>query len=232
MPVISFVSSKGGAGKTTAALVVIGEILDAGGSVTIIDADPNNGLSEWAKLTGKRKGLRVVKDVTEETIIEEIDDAVTKTGFVVIDLEGTANMLVGFAVSQSDLAIVPCKGSRLDEQQVGRTVKFIERAAKGFKLKVQTRVLLSQTSAAIESKNVREVKKNLDRNKVARFRTEMIEREAYRTPFFMGGTIHDLRKGEVSNIQGAKENAAALMEEVVAIISPEVLKFEGKGVAA
>jgi cellulose biosynthesis protein BcsQ len=43
-PVISFASPKGGAGKTTAALVLASELLQQlKKPVTIIDADPNRG---------------------------------------------------------------------------------------------------------------------------------------------------------------------------------------------
>ncbi|RYF34242.1 MAG: ParA family protein, partial [Cytophagaceae bacterium] len=41
MPTIVFVSPKGGAGKTTAALILASE-LARGAAVTVIDADPNH----------------------------------------------------------------------------------------------------------------------------------------------------------------------------------------------
>lgn len=40
MAVISFVSSKGGVGKTTSAVVLAGEFAVAGRKVALIDADP------------------------------------------------------------------------------------------------------------------------------------------------------------------------------------------------
>jgi chromosome partitioning protein len=43
MPTIVFVSPKGGVGKSTAAVLLATELATHGGSVTMIDADPNRG---------------------------------------------------------------------------------------------------------------------------------------------------------------------------------------------
>jgi chromosome partitioning protein len=53
MPVIAFSSPKGGAGKTTAAMVLATVLAERGATVTVIDADPNKNVAEWAKLPGK-----------------------------------------------------------------------------------------------------------------------------------------------------------------------------------
>lgn len=48
MPTIVFANMKGGSGKTTAGLVLGGQILDAGGKVVFLEGDPNTPLSSWA----------------------------------------------------------------------------------------------------------------------------------------------------------------------------------------
>ena len=45
MPTIVFASPKGGAGKSTAAVLLGTELAAKGGDVTIIDADPNRPVS-------------------------------------------------------------------------------------------------------------------------------------------------------------------------------------------
>ena len=50
MPVITFSSPKGGAGKTTAACILASMLAEQGATVTIIDADPNQFVQEWAQL--------------------------------------------------------------------------------------------------------------------------------------------------------------------------------------
>ena len=42
MPVITFANAKGGAGKTTAALILATELASRGHRITILDADPQD----------------------------------------------------------------------------------------------------------------------------------------------------------------------------------------------
>ena len=93
MPTIAFVSPKGGAGKTTSAFLLstaLAKIYD----VTVIDADPNHPIKNWAQGGNTPERLSIVSDVDEDSIIEKIEDAAAKTTFVVVDLEGTASKIV------------------------------------------------------------------------------------------------------------------------------------------
>lgn len=107
MPTIVFASPKGGVGKSTSAVLLATELATRGATVTTIDADPNKPLSRWARRPGKPDTLAVIADVTEDFIIDEIEKAAQKTAFVIVDLEGTASMMVGYAMSRSDLVIIP-----------------------------------------------------------------------------------------------------------------------------
>ena len=51
MPTIVFASPKGGVGKSTAAVLLAIELAGFGAGVSMIDADPNKPLSQWAKKT-------------------------------------------------------------------------------------------------------------------------------------------------------------------------------------
>ena len=48
MPTIVFASPKGGAGKSTSTVVLATELAQKGVAVTVIDADPNRPVSQWA----------------------------------------------------------------------------------------------------------------------------------------------------------------------------------------
>ena len=52
MPTIVFASPKGGVGKSTSAVLLATELARKGAAVTIIDADPNKPVSDWAKRAG------------------------------------------------------------------------------------------------------------------------------------------------------------------------------------
>ena len=120
MPVLVFSSPKGGAGKTTASVILATELAGKGAGVTILDADPNRNAVDWAKLPGVPASLTVVGDVSEETIVDQIEEASSKTAFVIVDLEGTASLLVSYAVSLADFVVVPMQGSQLDAKQAAR----------------------------------------------------------------------------------------------------------------
>ena len=66
MPTIVFANPKGGAGKSTSALILATQLSLKGADVTIIDADPNKFVHDWAKL-GKPDNITVIAATSEET---------------------------------------------------------------------------------------------------------------------------------------------------------------------
>jgi cellulose biosynthesis protein BcsQ len=60
VPTIVFASPKGGAGKSTAALLLATELALKGAGVTILDADPNKPMSQWASASAwNSSGVRI-----------------------------------------------------------------------------------------------------------------------------------------------------------------------------
>jgi hypothetical protein len=49
-----------------------------------------------------------------------------------VDLEGTASMMVGYAMSRADLVIIPCQGSHLDATEAVKAIKLVEGQEKAF----------------------------------------------------------------------------------------------------
>ena len=114
MPTVVFANPKGGAGKSTSAVILATQLALKGAEVTILDADPNKPVSEWARHGTCPEKIKVVADISEASIVDEIEDSAQKTPFVVVDLEGTASMTVAYAISRADLVIIPIQGSHLD----------------------------------------------------------------------------------------------------------------------
>jgi chromosome partitioning protein len=56
---VAFISPKGGAGKTTAALLLALGLNERGRKVAIIDSDPNKPLVHWAEMPGKPQGISI-----------------------------------------------------------------------------------------------------------------------------------------------------------------------------
>jgi len=216
MPTISFANPKGGAGKTTAALLLATQLAERGSAVTIIDGDPERWITQWGERPGKPGNIAIVSQVTEESILDAIDNAAARTPFVIVDLEGTANTLVGFAVSLSDLVIVPIQGSAMDAKGGAKTVELVKRQQRVTGRPIPYAVLLTRTSAAVTSRAMRNVQEQLARSGIDVFATGIVERAAYRDIFDFGGTLSSMSPDRVSNLEKARENAREFAGEVVA----------------
>jgi chromosome partitioning protein len=216
MPTIVFASPKGGAGKSTAAVILASELAAAGAAVTVIDADPNRPLSAWAKRPGRPERLTVLADVTEATIIDAIEAEAARVPFVVVDLEGTASMTVAYAISRADLVIVPTQGSQLDAAEAAKAIRLIRQQERAFGRSIPHAVLFTRTSAAIRPRTLQHIREEMARNEVPVLETQLHEREAFRAIFSFGGTLAGLTTEQVSGRDGAIANARAFGAEIVA----------------
>jgi len=222
MPTIAFVSPKGGAGKTTSALV-LAEQLARAADVTIIDADPNRPIESWAKGGGKPARLHVIADADEENIMDRIEEAAARTPFVIVDLEGTASKIVLMAVSQADFVIVPTQGSQLDAEQAGRAFrviqqqeKMVQRRVPGYRIPYS--VLLTRTNSAIRTRTLAHIEKGLIAAGIPVFDTELNEREAFRAMFSFRQPLAGLSGADVANLDKAVANAEQFAQEVIAAL--------------
>lgn len=216
MPTIVFVSPKGGAGKTTAALILACE-LARGAAVTVIDADPNHPIKSWAT-QADAPNVTVVADADEENILERIEEAAAQTPFVVVDLEGTAAKIVLLAVSQADLVIVPTQGSQLDAEQASRALRVIKQQEKMSGRPVPFSVLLTRTSVAIRTRNMAHIQRGLIEAGVPVLKAELHEREAFRAVFSFRQPLERLNPAEVGNLDKAIANAEAFAGEVIGLL--------------
>jgi chromosome partitioning protein len=216
MPTIVFASSKGGAGKTTAAIVLTSEFARQGAAVTLIDADPNQHSAKWALKEGCPTNISLVQNTTEESIIDDIEQAESKTAFVLVDLEGTASMAVASAISRADLVITLCQGSQDDADEAAKTIKLIKRQSKLLQRPIKFCVLMTRTNPAITPRTLRHIISEFIAAEVHIFATSLIDREAFRAVRSFGGTVNDLNPKEVSGIEKAAQNVRELAMEVIA----------------
>lgn len=228
MAVISCVSSKGGVGKSTTILVLAGELARANAEVSIIDADPNQPISAWAELPGRPPGVTVSGGVDETTIIDVIDAEAERVPFVLVDLEGTASTAVAYAISRSDLVLIPCQGSHLDAQQAAQAVRLIRRNERAFNRRIPHAVVITRASAAIETRGLQHILNEFENHGVPVLKSRMMEREAFRALFAIGGTVYGLTATDVYNPEGAMANAAAVTQEVVARLREGTTQEKGR----
>jgi chromosome partitioning protein len=218
MPTIVFVSPKGGAGKTTAALLLASQLASSY-DVTLIDADPNRPIKAWASGGNAPKRLSVVSDVDEDNIIERIEEAAQKSPIVVVDLEGTAAKIVVLAVSQADLAVIPIQGSQLDAEQASRAIKVIKQREKMTGRALPYAVLLTRTNPVIRTRTMSHIQKGLIDAGVPVMETELNDREAFRAVFSFRQPLAGLDPTEVANLDKAQANVEDFALEILRELS-------------
>jgi chromosome partitioning protein len=221
MPTIAFVSPKGGAGKTTSALLLsttLAKLYD----VTVIDADPNHPIQTWAAGGNIPPRLSIVSDANEDTIIERIEDAAAKTPFVVVDLEGTASKIVIYAISQADFVIVPTQGSQLDANEASRAIRVVIQSEKMTGRAKPYGVLLTRTSPLIRTRGLAHIQNGLISAGIPVLETELNERDAFKAIFSFQQTLDGLSPAEVPNLDKAKANVEEFARELLARLAAEL----------
>jgi chromosome partitioning protein len=219
MPTIVFANSKGGAGKSTAAVILATQLAHKRTTVSLIDADPNKPVSQWAKRGECPDNISVIADVSETSIIDEIENAAQNTPFVVVDLEGTASTTVAYAISRADLVIVPIQGSQLDATEATKAIRLVAVQEKAFNKKIPYAVLYTRTSSAIRPRTLQYIQDQFRKHNIVTFKTHLHEREAYRALFSFGGTLENLDPRQVSNLDAAIANARTFAAEVVSTLT-------------
>ncbi|MET3559554.1 chromosome partitioning protein [Bartonella japonica] len=228
MPVITMCSTKGGVGKSTMALVLANVFAKAGSKVKLIDADPNQPLVTWMKRSVDTvlKNIEVSGNITEQNIVSCIDDAVERFPFVIVDLEGSANLAASFAIGRSDLVLVPMRKKQLDGDQVGKIITLITQQSQFFRRKIPFRIVFSMTNT-LNSREAQHIEKILEKSNIPILSASLTERAAYSALFQIGGSLFDLSPTDVNNPQAAQENAMVFANAVVKILDNENL-LKGK----
>lgn len=227
MSVISLISPKGGTGKSTTANILATGLAIAGSandiSVCLIDADPNQPQIEWANLAGEKgnmpDNLTVIGDVSEATIIDRIEEEEQRSDYVIVDLEGTASMLVSDAMSRSDLVLIPLQASQLDANQAVRALGLIHQVERRHRVKINHAVVFTRTSPLIKTTEYSHLRAQLDDNGIPVLDVEIHERAAYKSIFSLGATLADMGGAKAGKVDKAVENANGFVANVISVLN-------------
>jgi chromosome partitioning protein len=217
MPVISIANPKGGAGKSTTALVLGSTLAAQGATVTLIDCDPNRPIAAWAK-GSERPGLRVLSEISESQILSAIDAESAERQFVIVDLEGTASRMVSRAITRSDLILIPMQASAVDAAQAARAVGLVREEEQVVRRSIPYRVIFTRTSAAIPTRAEKSIVAEMQRNRIAMLTTHLNERAAFKALFEHRRTLAELDPAAVNGLPAAIGNANKMVGEVVQVV--------------
>lgn len=215
MPVITFANTKGGAGKTTAVLLLATELEQMGFRVTVLDADPQYWITRWRENSADKTTVKVIPYVTLASLEKHIQESRSESDYVLIDLPGARTPLLAKAIGYSNQVLIPIQGCSMDAQGGAHVIELMQYLADKGNIHIPFSVVLTRVNSMVTTRALQTVKALLAERRVNVMDTPIIERSAFRDVFDCGGTLHTLTAGRVSNLEKARENARAFADEVL-----------------
>lgn len=132
MQVISFVTQKGGSGKsTTAASVAVAAFQDRR-RVFLLELDRQGTLTDWADSRKSEEGPEFER--IDSTMLEKALSTLEEAGYdlAIIDTPGIDNPHINAVMRASDLCLIPCRPTATDLRGCLPTVQSLMRLEKAF----------------------------------------------------------------------------------------------------
>jgi len=167
-------------------------------------------IASWTLLN-----ITSVGDVSEESIIDVIEEASSRSAFVLVDLEGIQSTMVSYAVSMADLVIVPMQASQLDAPKAASMIRLIKQQERVARRSIPYVLALTRTNPAIITGTQKHIERSFVERDIPVMTTKLFDREAYRALFSFGGTLATLKDKGVSNLDTAQRNAHAFTVEII-----------------
>jgi len=186
MPIITLAQTKGGAGQTTTAQVLVAEFVHRGMSVAAIDLDPNRVLGRFVARSKALDGVEVSTPREEVRVSDLIADLSKRYQAVVIDLMGAATPDLMVAIGFSDLVIVPSQVSEADVRCGIETWRMIQEVERLGRREIAKAVLFTRTPPAIRTRAQEHVRKQYEKSGIPMLRSEFMERVAFKEMGFNG----------------------------------------------
>ena len=123
--VLTLVTSKGGAGKSTLARSLAAHWLMVGHKPALIDADPQRSLANRHDPEGKLGGVSLIAE-PEQRVREVIEDLRRHHAPLIVDTAGFRNRTSIYALVASDIALIPLKPSAEDVEAAVATYELIQ----------------------------------------------------------------------------------------------------------
>lgn len=203
---ITFANPKGGSGKTTSAMLLAEQIRAAGASVAILDCDPNQNIVQWAAQRtekGRAVPYQVRSVPSEATFLDTVDAIRGTADYLIIDLEGTASQLMTYAISQSELVLIPFEPTPMEARQAARAVQLVHNTGRMMNRQVAHALLFVKVNAAIQTSDEKDVRRELEAHSIPMLRSAIVRRAAYTRIFRDGYTLSELREQAAADVKGA-----------------------------
>jgi chromosome partitioning protein len=185
----------------------------------MIDSDPNKPLIAWAALPGKPDLVSVHPAPTLQDVRDALREAQRKQPqWVILDTEGSLRGAMAFTTIRLDAVLTPLAGSQLEAAQAIKAAEMVEEFGGRSERRLLHRCVLTRVPAALRPRGLKAVVEQLHARDIAFLATPLIEKEAFRSLFAIGGGFAELEAAGVTGIVAAKQNADAYVDAVVALV--------------
>ena len=220
MPNIAFISPKGGAGKTTAALLLALGLAERGARVALIDSDPNKPLVHWASLPNRPQMVTVHPAPTVQDIRDAVREAKRREPeWFIVDTEGSERGAMVFAALRFDLALTPVAGSQLDLREAIKAARMTEAFGKRAGSALAHRAFLTRVPPALRPRTLKAVVAELRAAEVKMLPTGLVEKEAFRALFNIGGGFAALEAEGVFGVAAARQNTDSFVLDILDLVA-------------
>lgn len=220
MPNVGFISPKGGAGKTTAALLLALGLAERGSQVAVVDSDPNRPLVRWAELAGHPRSITVHAAPTVQDIRDAVREAQRyRPDWLIVDTEGTERGAMVFAAVQFHLVITPLSGSHLDLAETIKAAQIVGTFGRRASRPLVHRALLTRIPPMIKPRTLTKVVEALRTADLPILPTPLVEKEAFRALFAAPGGFDELQEDGVWGVEAARLNMRSYVEDVIGVVA-------------
>ena len=151
--IVAFVALKGGSGKTTLCSCLGAELFKQKKTITFVDNDIQQSLTEWHSNDGQLTDIPLISDSSSKAL-KKASKAAEKS-IVLVDTPGTMNNTVIDFMNIADIILIPCRGSGIDARSALKTVETMNMINKERKKKAKIKVVMNAMSRATISGHIR-----------------------------------------------------------------------------
>jgi len=183
MSIITIASTKGGAGKTTVAQMIIGAVHQLGYSIGVIDGDANGTISNWLN-NNSDMAIDVRQILDDAKIVSEARAMNRKHDLVIIDTAGGQSQAGLFAIGCADLVLIPVQMSNSDVIEAIRTNKLVASAGEMTGRDIPNHVIY--TDYTPKTNIAKQVRKKIRKHGLTSMETRLHHLVAYKELTFTG----------------------------------------------
>jgi chromosome partitioning protein len=130
--VITFAGQKGGSGKSTTAICLAVELQARGSTVLLIDADAQGSVTTWREVALQRGHAApdLIRPRDADDLMANVQEFAGRYEYVIVDLPSNLGAIPRAALMVSDLVLLPCTASAVEEWALTESVDLVQEARK------------------------------------------------------------------------------------------------------